>query len=86
MAKFKQIYPEKDGWCEDQFPIMRGYKMACCDCGLVHDVEFDVYEVTREFPDGSFGAKKRKGKKWRVVMRMRRNNRSTGQIRRNKGK
>ena len=23
-------------------PIMKGYKMACCDCGLVHKVEFSV--------------------------------------------
>lgn len=23
-------------------PIRRGYKMACCDCGLVHKIDFRV--------------------------------------------
>jgi hypothetical protein len=23
-------------------PIRRGYKMACCDCGLVHVVDFRI--------------------------------------------
>jgi hypothetical protein len=23
-------------------PIRRGYKMACCDCGLVHGVNFRI--------------------------------------------
>ncbi|MBK5202124.1 MAG: hypothetical protein JJE45_00180 [Prolixibacteraceae bacterium] len=23
-------------------PIEEGYKMACCDCGLVHDIDFKV--------------------------------------------
>lgn len=23
-------------------PVRRGYKLACCDCGLVHDVDFRV--------------------------------------------
>ncbi len=22
-------------------PVKRGYKMACCDCGLVHRIDFD---------------------------------------------
>jgi len=38
-------------------------KLACCDCGLVHQIEF---EVTK------------KG----VVVKMRRDNRATGQFRR----
>ena len=24
-------------------PIRRGYKMACCDCGLVHRMDFRIY-------------------------------------------
>ncbi len=84
MAKFKQeISKTPDGWTDDIFPIMRGYKMACCDCGLVHDIEFDVFEITKFNKDGSFRGKKKLGKNWRVVWRVRRNNRSTGQMRRN---
>lgn len=35
------IYPQiKDNtWI---LPIQRGYKLACCDCGLVHAVDFKV--------------------------------------------
>lgn len=25
-------------------PIRRGYKMACCDCGLVHVFDFRIYD------------------------------------------
>lgn len=28
----------KDG--EWVYPRMKGYKQACCDCGLVHKIEF----------------------------------------------
>lgn len=30
-----------DGWCEWVHPLP-GYLMQCCDCGLVHDVEFEI--------------------------------------------
>ncbi len=23
-------------------PVMEGYRMACCDCGLVHELDFNV--------------------------------------------
>ncbi len=82
MARFHKVIEKETGWSDDQFPIMRGYKMACCDCGLVHDMEFDVFEIKKNIKDGSFSGKVRKGKKWRVIIRARRNNRSTGQMRR----
>lgn len=25
-------------------PVRKGYKMRCCDCGLVHRVDFRVYK------------------------------------------
>lgn len=25
-------------------PVRRGYKMSCCDCGLVHRMDFRVYK------------------------------------------
>lgn len=31
--------PEKNEWVR---PIRRGYKLGCCDCGLVHDMDFKV--------------------------------------------
>ena len=31
----------KNEW---QMPIEKGYKMACCDCGLVHSIDFKVID------------------------------------------
>ncbi len=44
-------------------PIRHGYRMACCDCGLVHIIDFRV-------------------RKRHVQLRVFRDNRATGQIRR----
>jgi hypothetical protein len=35
-------------------PKMRGYLMACCDCGLVHEMEFRVFEKGKTYKDGSY--------------------------------
>ena len=48
-------------------PIKRGYKMICCDCGLVHRVDFDHVPY---------------GRGRRVIFRVFRDNRATGQMRR----
>ena len=56
--------PKPSHWV---YPIMDGYKLCCCDCGLVHDMQF---RVTDEYD--------------RVEFRVRRNNRSTAQVRRHK--
>ena len=43
--KYKQ--PEEGEWVR---PNMDGYKMACCDCGLVHILQFRVEDLdTIEF-------------------------------------
>lgn len=31
--------PEPGEWVQ---PVKRGYKLACCDCGLVHTVNFRI--------------------------------------------
>lgn len=31
-----------DGWTDWIQPLMSGYRMACCDCGLVHTLDFRV--------------------------------------------
>lgn len=60
--------PGEDGWSEWVHPLP-GYRFACCDCSLVHDLEL------MEDP----------GEPGRFLLRMRRNNRSTGQLRRHAG-
>lgn len=52
-------------------PVKRGYKFACCDCGLVHRIDFE------HVPWGG-------GRK--IKIRVFRDNRATGAIRRHWGK
>ena len=33
--------PKENEWV---YPRHNGYKLACCDCGLVHDMDFRVLE------------------------------------------
>lgn len=71
----------KAGWTEWQAPRMTAYKLGCCDCGLVHDFEFQVIRVTSQ-SKGFTKGKNMNRKKYKVVMRARRNARSTAAIRR----
>lgn len=43
--KPRQLNPLKSGWTRWQMPIMRGYIMKCCDCGLEHEMEFEVVQI-----------------------------------------
>lgn len=39
--------PQKDGeWVQ---PKRKGYRFACCDCGLIHRFEFRVHDGKIEF-------------------------------------
>lgn len=86
MAKFKKIEANEDGWSDWELPIMEEYKMACCDCGLVHDVDFKiVWTAEDENGDVTILHHRIIGAKQRVMIRAKRNNRSTGQMRRHSG-
>lgn len=37
----------KTGWCDWVHP-KPGYLMKCCDCGLVHEVQFKAVRVTKK--------------------------------------
>ena len=56
--------PKEGEWIK---PKRKGYKMACCDCGLVHRLDFKITKY---------------GKGHKIWFRAFRDNRSTGQIRR----
>ena len=43
--KCKKVKVGKSGWSYWQKPKMKGYMMQCCDCDLIHEVEFRVYKV-----------------------------------------
>lgn len=38
--------PEAGEWVQ---PITEGYKLACCDCGLVHKLDFRVHKRRIQF-------------------------------------
>lgn len=38
--------PSAGEWVQ---PVRRGYKMACCDCGLVHTMDFRVVKGRAQF-------------------------------------
>lgn len=83
MANIKVEQEVNGKWSRWVPPLMKGYKMACCDCGLVHDMEFKIVRVTKTMKDGSWLYEPVKGK-YRVMFRASRNKRSTGQVRRHK--
>jgi hypothetical protein len=66
MARYRKETAVDGRWSRQVQPVMRDvqpYKMSCCDCGLVHDIEFWIEDD-------------------HVQMRVARNNRATGQVRR----
>jgi len=42
--RYKQVHAGE--WVQ---PVRRGYKMACCDCGLVHIMDFRIYDGRIQF-------------------------------------
>jgi len=77
-----EIQPNEDGWSDWQLPT-RHYRLACCDCGLVHDIEFRVSRAERQ-PNGSYVIYSHDPTDCVVQFRVRRNNRSTAQVRRHR--
>ena len=81
MSHYKHKFRDYQGWTEWQYPARR-YKMACCDCGLVHDMRFEVRKIS-DSARGQFtlnGTASRRA--YRVAFKIKRNKRATGQMRR----
>jgi hypothetical protein len=74
----KRVYENADGWSDWQAPTMKRYRMACCDCGLVHNMQFKVVRVTSR-KGSTFMGTKVGGHK--VLFRAQRNKRSTTMMR-----
>lgn len=49
MTYFVHSVTDEDGWTEWVQPIRRGYKMRCCDCRLVHEMQFRVKDGRAQF-------------------------------------
>ena len=82
MTKFNKIEVNEGEWCGWHSPVMDGFKLACCDCGLAHDMEFQVLKIVTSNDDGTWTAEEMDLDVYRIRLRARRNNRRTGQIRR----
>jgi len=70
----KPMIEGDNGWTDWITPNMAHYSLECCDCGLVHTLEFRV--VAYDLPGTP--------NPYRVEFRARRNMRATGQVRRYK--
>ena len=72
--KYDKLEVFDTGWCDWQTPIhgrgKNNYRLACCDCGLVHEMQFRIFLGTN--------------KKMNVMFRVKRNNRATAAKRRGK--
>ena len=47
MARYRQLIENENGWTKWIAPLhgghgRRNYHLACCDCGLVHKVQFRI--------------------------------------------
>lgn len=66
----RKYKPAKDG--EWLWPQRRGYRLECCDCGLIHVVNFRLVKT----PNGGRA----------IQFQAFRDNRATGQVRRHKSR
>lgn len=73
IKQFKEYTAGRGGWCEWNSPKMKGYKMQCCDCGLIHEIDFKVVKFKGK-PDenGLSACKDIKDKDIQVIWRLRR--------------
>lgn len=62
-------------------PVMDRYMMACCDCGLVHEMEFRAFERGKIRKDGSYTLKVLPPSQFGVRLRARRAERYTARER-----
>lgn len=65
-------------------PDMKGYRLACCDCGLVHRLDFEVFEIVGRTPSGTFTVHDIPDGKVQIGFRAYRDERATGQKRRHR--
>ena len=59
------VIPQQGEWV---LPVLEGYKMRCCDCGLVHRMDFkaadDGQPMFRVFRDERATGQSRRWRKW----------------------
>lgn len=72
-AKTFETPPDGEGDFSDWVSPKPTYLMGCCDCGLVHTVEFKVIKRTSDVqPDGTYTAEDIDDDTLKVAFRMKR--------------
>jgi hypothetical protein len=62
-TQVRQTFAEtKNGWTRWFKPQQKSYRVACCDCGLVHEVDFRVRH-------GDVEVRVRRDKRWTSLAR-----------------
>lgn len=70
-ANYEQVWDGENDWVWER-PVHRGFKLGCCDCGLVHvmdfrivgkEVQFRIKRDNRATAGVRRGAEFKKGKK-----------------------
>lgn len=51
--RFKNHKAGRGGWCDWVFPEKR-YFFKCCDCGLIHELEFKTFVEKNKRKDKTF--------------------------------
>lgn len=52
---YKDTSPGRGGWTQWLLPVMDGYLLTCCDCGLTHEMQFKaVLKVTPQNKRGYY--------------------------------
>lgn len=85
MARYYKLTARDGDWTFWISPTPKQpYRMACCDCGLVHNIEFRAVKVSRNNSNGTFVFvdEKINPRKVRVQFRVSRNKRATAAMRR----
>jgi hypothetical protein len=72
----------ENGWSRWVRPVPRNYMMACCDCGLVHRMQFVVVKVAKRWKDGRWNGDVLPIRNYRVMFRAQRAPRYTAKQRR----
>lgn len=76
--RYQQHVAGKDGWSDWTQPHHAKYKLRCCDCGLVHEMQFRIVRNVR----GSKLVSITDRVPGLVIFKARRDNRATAAIRR----
>jgi hypothetical protein len=73
------------GWSAWQYPTPTKYLMTCCDCGLVHEMEFKAFQVKSTWKDGRMVLRPMPAKRFRAGLRARRADKRTAAYRKHVG-